>query len=202
MTINRPDDLDDIANLLGLTVADGKRVLAGLQREIVCCASPRATRFSGQSTEAAVAFATKGLPEPCGRDASWPGDGASSPFSLCFGCDAIRLALVGRRIASRLGSAARVPKLLKWRLPPKGLPEPCGRDASWPGDGASSPFRCAGCDAMDWRWLAVVPVDAGIRPASSAFFRPDAVPGWPLTCLSRCFRLMPERILRPCADIP
>jgi hypothetical protein len=34
MTINRPDDLDDIANL-GLTVADGKRVLAGLQREIV-----------------------------------------------------------------------------------------------------------------------------------------------------------------------
>lgn len=34
MTINRPDDLDDIANL-GLTVADGKQVLAGLQQEIV-----------------------------------------------------------------------------------------------------------------------------------------------------------------------
>ncbi|HEX3991055.1 MAG TPA: hypothetical protein VHX39_07770 [Acetobacteraceae bacterium] len=34
MTINRPDDLGDIANL-GLTVADGKRVLAGLQQEIV-----------------------------------------------------------------------------------------------------------------------------------------------------------------------
>ena len=34
MTINWPDDLDDIANL-GLTVADGKRVLAGLQQEIV-----------------------------------------------------------------------------------------------------------------------------------------------------------------------
>ena len=34
MKINRPDDLDDIANL-GLTVADGKRVLAGLQQEIV-----------------------------------------------------------------------------------------------------------------------------------------------------------------------
>jgi hypothetical protein len=34
MTINRPDDLDDIANL-GLTVADGRRVLAGLQQEIV-----------------------------------------------------------------------------------------------------------------------------------------------------------------------
>jgi len=34
MTINRPDDLDDIASL-GLSVADGKRVLAGLQQEIV-----------------------------------------------------------------------------------------------------------------------------------------------------------------------
>src|SRR5208283_3908260 len=34
MKINRPDNLDDIANL-GLTVADGKRVLAGLQQEIV-----------------------------------------------------------------------------------------------------------------------------------------------------------------------
>jgi hypothetical protein len=34
MTINRPDGLDDIANL-GLSVADGKRVLAGLQQEIV-----------------------------------------------------------------------------------------------------------------------------------------------------------------------
>ena len=32
MTINRPDDLDDIANL-GLTVADGKRLLAGLQQD-------------------------------------------------------------------------------------------------------------------------------------------------------------------------
>ena len=34
MTINWPDDLDDIASL-GLAVADGKRVLAGLQQEIV-----------------------------------------------------------------------------------------------------------------------------------------------------------------------
>jgi hypothetical protein len=32
MTINRPDGLDDIANL-GLTVADGKQVLAGLQSD-------------------------------------------------------------------------------------------------------------------------------------------------------------------------
>jgi len=34
MKINRPDDLGDIANL-GLTVADAKRLLAGLQQEIV-----------------------------------------------------------------------------------------------------------------------------------------------------------------------
>jgi hypothetical protein len=34
MEINRPDDLSDIANL-GLTLAEGKLVLAGLQREIV-----------------------------------------------------------------------------------------------------------------------------------------------------------------------
>jgi Transposase DDE domain len=34
MKISRPDDLDDIATL-GLTVADGKQVLAGLQQEIV-----------------------------------------------------------------------------------------------------------------------------------------------------------------------
>jgi hypothetical protein len=34
MTINRPDDLDDIASL-GLAVADGKRVLAGLQQLLV-----------------------------------------------------------------------------------------------------------------------------------------------------------------------
>jgi len=34
MQINRPDDLEDIANL-GLTLAEGKLVLAGLQREIV-----------------------------------------------------------------------------------------------------------------------------------------------------------------------
>src|SRR4051795_11391338 len=34
MTINRPDDLSEIANL-GLTLAEGKRLLAGLQQQIV-----------------------------------------------------------------------------------------------------------------------------------------------------------------------
>jgi hypothetical protein len=33
VTINRPDNLDDIADL-GLSLAEGKRGLAGLQREI------------------------------------------------------------------------------------------------------------------------------------------------------------------------
>ena len=34
MEINRPDDLDDIADL-GLTLAEGKLLLAGIQNEIV-----------------------------------------------------------------------------------------------------------------------------------------------------------------------
>jgi len=34
MTINRPDDLSDLANL-GLTLAEGKLLLAGLQQQIV-----------------------------------------------------------------------------------------------------------------------------------------------------------------------
>ena len=57
MTINRPDDLDDIANL-GLTVADGKRVLAGLQQEIVAAQAKSHSVQRTQSAEAAVAFVT------------------------------------------------------------------------------------------------------------------------------------------------
>jgi len=34
MTINQPDDLNEIANL-GLTLAEGKLLLAGLQQQIV-----------------------------------------------------------------------------------------------------------------------------------------------------------------------
>jgi hypothetical protein len=50
MTIDRPDDLDDIANL-GLTVADGKRVLAAIQQEIVAsqARSPSVQRPACQS---------------------------------------------------------------------------------------------------------------------------------------------------------
>jgi hypothetical protein len=45
MTINRPDCLDDIADL-GLTVADGKRVLAGLHRRSLAL-KPGTARFGG-----------------------------------------------------------------------------------------------------------------------------------------------------------
>jgi hypothetical protein len=56
MTISRPDDLSDIANF-GLTLAEGKRLLAGLQQEIVA---------------ALVHFQTKGKMAP-------------NPNSLCDG---------------------------------------------------------------------------------------------------------------------
>ena len=56
MTINRPDGLDDIANL-GLTVADGKQVLAASNRRLLP-PKPGTTRFGGQSAEPVVAFVT------------------------------------------------------------------------------------------------------------------------------------------------
>ena len=44
MEINRPGDLGDVANL-GLTLAEAKRLLAGVQREIVAAqASPHFSR--------------------------------------------------------------------------------------------------------------------------------------------------------------
>jgi hypothetical protein len=53
MTINRPDDLGDIANL-GLTLAEGKLLLAGLQQGIV-----------GRGSESAD-FGLHGRPETAG----------------------------------------------------------------------------------------------------------------------------------------
>ena len=55
MGIDRPDDLADIGNL-GLTLAEAKRVLAGLHRR----SSPRkpeATPFGGRIAEGVVVFA-------------------------------------------------------------------------------------------------------------------------------------------------
>src|SRR3954454_3641233 len=77
-----------------------------------------------------------------------------------------------------LGSAAGVPKLW-WRLSRKGSPEPCGRDASWPGHGSASSFSlCWVWRDRGWHRMALaLPLDPGIGPASSAFLCPDALPG-------------------------
>ena len=81
MTINRPDDLDDIANP-GLTVADGKRVLAGSQQEIVAA---QAKGHSVQQPECRSCSGVCHLKDYRNhRDASWPDHGASSPFSLSW----------------------------------------------------------------------------------------------------------------------
>ena len=81
MEIRGSDDLVDIANL-GLTLAEAKRLLAGVQREIVAAQAgshavrrPECPRCGGVSRE--------GLPRPCGVDAFRPGHGATSPLSLC-----------------------------------------------------------------------------------------------------------------------
>ena len=68
MEINRPDDLGDIADL-GLTLAEGKLLLAGIQREIV----------AAQARDQAVQ-----RPDclRCGG-AFRPGHGPTSPISLC-----------------------------------------------------------------------------------------------------------------------
>ena len=52
MTINRPDDLGDLANL-GLTLAEGKLLLAGLQQEI-SAEQARGHPFGGRIAEAVV----------------------------------------------------------------------------------------------------------------------------------------------------
>jgi hypothetical protein len=77
MTINRPDDLDDIANL-GLTVADGKRLLANLQQEIV------AAQARIHAVRRPWRLSCERLPKPCSGDAFWPGHGAASSLSLCW----------------------------------------------------------------------------------------------------------------------
>ena len=55
LTLNRPDDLSEIANL-GLTLAAGKRLQAGLQQQIVA-AQAGATPFDGRLAEAVGRFA-------------------------------------------------------------------------------------------------------------------------------------------------
>ncbi len=55
MEIRRPDDLVDIANL-GLTLAEVKLLLAGVQREIVA-AQARSLRFGGRAAHTVAMFA-------------------------------------------------------------------------------------------------------------------------------------------------
>ena len=80
MRIARPDDLADLA-ALGLTLAEGKRILAGVQREIVA-AQARCTRRAVRSAVAAArprrAWDGRRMPV---RRRSWTGCGLSSPPS-------------------------------------------------------------------------------------------------------------------------
>jgi len=55
LKISRPDDLVDIANL-GLTLAEAKRLLAGIQREIVA-AQARSHPFGGRTARVVAMFA-------------------------------------------------------------------------------------------------------------------------------------------------
>ena len=56
MTINRPDDLSEIANL-GLTLAEGKLLLAGLQQQVVWGEAGEPCPSDGRIAEAVVLFA-------------------------------------------------------------------------------------------------------------------------------------------------
>ncbi len=82
MRIAKPDDLTDLASL-GLTLAEGKRLLAGVQREIVA-AQPRpgARRVAGAGPEergTAARLGVRGRKRyfqtrfPVGAEATWSG---------------------------------------------------------------------------------------------------------------------------------
>ena len=99
LKINRPDDLGDIANL-GLTLAEGKLLLAGLQQEIVaaqakghavrrpdCRSCGEVCRVKDTGTMRSRRFSARSR---CGFPAfAVPGAGATKP------------AMVGHRIAVR-----------------------------------------------------------------------------------------------------
>jgi hypothetical protein len=81
VTINRPDDLVEIANL-GLTLAEGKLLLAGLQQQIVA-AQAKDPRLSATGLPKLwPRLLREGLSGSCGRDTVWPGQGAASSLSL------------------------------------------------------------------------------------------------------------------------
>jgi len=98
MEINRPDDLVDIANL-GLTLAEAKRLLAGVQREIVaaqarehadrrpdcphCSGACRVKDYRDHAVATLFGQVTVRLPRfrcaACGGIEAGPGSGAFSP---------------------------------------------------------------------------------------------------------------------------
>ena len=86
--IARPGDLGDIANL-GLTMAEGKLVLAGLQQEFIAGTSPGARRrLPAGLPKLWRCLLRERLPRASGRDAFRLRHGAAGPILLCpVSCD-------------------------------------------------------------------------------------------------------------------
>ena len=109
MTINRPDDLDDIANL-GLTVADGKRMLAGLQQEIVAA---QAKSHSVRRPECRSCSGVCHLKDYRNHVVATHLARSQCVFPVfaVLGVTRSRLALVGRRIAGRRRNSTSVKRI-------------------------------------------------------------------------------------------
>jgi hypothetical protein len=84
MQINRRVDLDVIANL-GLTLAEGKLVLAGLQQQIVAAPAKSHAVRRPERRSCGDVCRVKDYRDHAGRDPFRPGHGAASPISLCRG---------------------------------------------------------------------------------------------------------------------
>ena len=99
MEINRPDDLGDIADL-GLTLAEGKLLLAGIQREIVAAQAgdhavrrPDCLRCGGDCH--VKDYRDRAVATLFGQVT------VRLPRFRCAACGASRLASAGHRIADR-----------------------------------------------------------------------------------------------------
>jgi hypothetical protein len=111
MTINRPDGLDDIANL-GLTVADGKQVLAGLQQEIVAAQARNHSvqRPECRSCSGVCHLRTTGTMQSRRILAKSRCD---FPAFAVLGVARSRLALVGHRIAGRRRNSTNFKRIFR-----------------------------------------------------------------------------------------
>ncbi len=81
LEISRPDSLDDIADL-GLTLADARLVLAGVQREIVAAQARVHAARRPACRSCGTACRVKDIAGPCDRHAVRPGHGAAAPLAL------------------------------------------------------------------------------------------------------------------------